>query len=258
MNILFTICGRAGSKGFKNKNLKMFNGVPLVYYSLAAIELFSRENKDKYDIDVVVNTDSRELIDITKKQRVIEINVINRDESLAGDKVPKETVIKDCLIKMIDKKNKSYDMVIDLDITSPLRTVKDIENAVNKKLSRDDTRVVFSVTEARRNPYFNMVKEEEGYYVKAVRSTYTTRQESPLIYDMNASIYVYSPKAMLEHDDDATFFNDKCDMIIMKDTGILDIDSEEDFELMQVVAKYLVKSSNEYAEIKEMAEALLA
>ena len=128
MNILFTICGRAGSKGFKNKNLKMFNGVPLVYYSLAAIELFSRKNRDQYDIDIVVNTDSRELIDITKKQRVIEINVINRDESLAGDKVPKETVIKDCLIKMIDKKNKSYDMVIDLDITSPLRTVKDIEN----------------------------------------------------------------------------------------------------------------------------------
>ena len=40
MNVLFTICGRAGSKGFKNKNLKMFLGVPLVYYSIAAIALY--------------------------------------------------------------------------------------------------------------------------------------------------------------------------------------------------------------------------
>ena len=40
MNILFTICGRAGSKGFKNKNLKEMNGVPLVYYTLAAIKAY--------------------------------------------------------------------------------------------------------------------------------------------------------------------------------------------------------------------------
>lgn len=37
MKILFTICGRAGSKGFKNKNLKKMNGVPLVFYTLASI-----------------------------------------------------------------------------------------------------------------------------------------------------------------------------------------------------------------------------
>ena len=58
MNILFTICGRAGSKGFKNKNLKKMNGVPLVYYTLAAIKGFS----DQYtngQIRIAVNTDSK-------------------------------------------------------------------------------------------------------------------------------------------------------------------------------------------------------
>ena len=39
--LLITICGRAGSKGFKNKNLKTFCGHPLVYYSLSAAELFT-------------------------------------------------------------------------------------------------------------------------------------------------------------------------------------------------------------------------
>ena len=40
MSILFTVCGRAGSKGFQSKNLKDFLGVPLVYYTLAAIRLW--------------------------------------------------------------------------------------------------------------------------------------------------------------------------------------------------------------------------
>ena len=42
MAILFTVCGRAGSKGFQSKNLKDFLGVPLVYYTLAAIRLWQQ------------------------------------------------------------------------------------------------------------------------------------------------------------------------------------------------------------------------
>ena len=42
MAILFTVCGRAGSKGFQSKNLKDFLSVPLVYYTLAAIRLWQQ------------------------------------------------------------------------------------------------------------------------------------------------------------------------------------------------------------------------
>ena len=44
--LLITICGRAGSKGFKNKNLKVFCGKPLVYYSLSAAELFVKNHPE--------------------------------------------------------------------------------------------------------------------------------------------------------------------------------------------------------------------
>ena len=47
--LLITICGRAGSKGFKNKNLKVFCGQPLVYYSLSAAELFARRHPELTD-----------------------------------------------------------------------------------------------------------------------------------------------------------------------------------------------------------------
>lgn len=44
--ILFTICGRAGSKGVAGKNLKTIYGKPMVYYSLSAIDLFIKENPE--------------------------------------------------------------------------------------------------------------------------------------------------------------------------------------------------------------------
>lgn len=248
MNILFTICGRAGSKGFKNKNLKSFLDVPLVYYSIAAIALYLQNSLKQKAVDVVLNTDSGDLTRIVSEQKEIPVQVIHRDSSLGGDAVPKVAVIKDCLVKMETYGQKKYDMVVDLDITSPLRTVQDIEAAIEKKRAREDTDVVFSVTEARRNPYFNMVKEEQGFYSKVIPSEYTARQQAPQFYDMNASIYAYSVAA-LKSKEPKVFFNDKCGMILMKDTGILDIDSEEDFQLMQAVGQYLFKSDNRFGDI---------
>ena len=58
--LLITICGRAGSKGFKNKNLKVFCGKPLVYYSLSAAELFIK-NHPELTVDIALNTDSEDL-----------------------------------------------------------------------------------------------------------------------------------------------------------------------------------------------------
>lgn len=254
MNILFTICGRAGSKGFKNKNLKAFLGIPLVYYSLAAVSLYIEKNIQKgVRADAVLNTDSEELIQIVSEQKIVPVNVIRREADLGGDAVPKVAVIRDCLLRMEEISGTCYDVVVDLDITSPLRTVQDIEAAISKKVSRTDTDVVYSVTDSRRNPYFNMVKEEDGFFLKAISSNFTARQQAPRFYDMNASIYVYSTQA-LKKKEPQIFFNDKCDAILMKDTGVLDIDSEEDFELMQVIAEFILQKDDEYKEISSRAK----
>lgn len=247
MNLLFTLCGRAGSKGVKNKNIRMFCGKPLPLYSLNAMLMYIQKFLcDSDRAEIALNTDCNELIEIITNARS-DVFVINRDNSLAGDIVPKVSVIRDCLNKSEKHFKCHFDVVVDLDITSPLRKVTDIKNAIDKKLSRNDTDVVYSVTNSRRNPYFNMVKEENGFFVKAIPSNYTTRQQTPCYYDMNASIYAYSPES-LKNKDASTFFNSNCDAIIMQDTGILDIDSEDDFELMQVIANYLFEKQS-YKEI---------
>ena len=247
MKILFTLCGRAGSKGVKGKNARDFLDVPLVWYSMANISLYIERYGAGDDIKVVLNTDSEPLKDLVRRVKDVPVTIIHREESLAGDKVPKVAVILDSLKKAEEAFNCKFDMVVDLDITSPLRTVEDVKNAIERKKQRNDVDVVYSVAPSRRNPYFNMVKEENGFFCKAIPSNFTTRQEAPVFYDMNASIYAYSPDA-LRNKDHATFFNSNCDAVVMKDTGILDIDSEEDYELMQVIAKYLYETEESFKE----------
>ena len=247
MNILFTLCGRAGSKGVKGKNARDFLDVPLVWYSMANIALYMEKYGVGDDIKVVLNTDSEPLKDLVRRVKDVPVTIIHREESLAGDRVPKVAVILDCLNKAEEVFACKFDMVVDLDITSPLRTVQDVKNAIDRKRQRPEVDVVYSVAPSRRNPYFNMVKEENGFFCKAIPSNFTTRQEAPVFYDMNASIYAYSPEA-LRNKEHATFFNSNCDAVVMKDTGILDIDSEEDYELMQVIAEYLYEKEVSFKE----------
>lgn len=249
MNILFTVCGRAGSKGVKNKNLKTFLGEPLVYYTMASIDLFIKRNKNKYNIDVSVNTDDQNLIKLAEETNLNVIS-IKRDPNLAEDDTPKVSVIRDALDKCENKKNYKYDVIVDLDITSPLRTVVDIENAVEKKINNRDIDIVFSVVESRRNPYFNMVKENDGIITRVIDSNYTARQQAPNIYDMNASIYAYSRDYLIDKVG-KDFFDAKVGITNMLETGILDIDSERDFELMQVVAEYLFNTNEGMKEVSD-------
>lgn len=249
MNVLFTLCGRAGSKGVKGKNVRDFCGAPLAWYSLSAIQLYKEKYTRAEDcVKVVLNTDSQELVSLVQKVTEVPVTVLEREEHLAGDKIPKVAVIYDCMTRASELFQMNFDVVVDLDITSPLRTVQDVANAIGRKIARPEVDVVYSVTHSRRNPYFNMVKEEKGFFCKAIASSFTTRQEAPVFYDMNASIYAYSPKALREKEHN-TFFNSNCDAVIMFDTGILDIDSEEDFELMQVMARYLFDNKTEFKQI---------
>ena len=253
MKILFTICGRAGSKGFKNKNLKEMNGVPLVYYTLAAIYEFSQHHPED-DISVYLNTDSKELAEIAQSQNLIPVNLAVRKEELAGHRAAKVEVIKDTFRQsgMTDA-----DVIIDLDITSPLRKAGDIEGVLAEYLGVAYD-VVFSVVKARRSPYFNMVeyKEENGYYQKICSSKYIARQQAPASFELNASIYAYDPE-FLKSKIEKTILDYRCGISIMKDYLVLDIDSEEDFEMMQYLHRMYCEDDKELNKIYETAKAML-
>ncbi len=247
MNILFTVCARSGSKGVKNKNIREFLGYPLIHYTLSAIDLFIKNNKE-YDVDICVSSDGENIIDIANK--FIKVESIKRPNDLSQDTTSKLLVIKHALKVMESRFDKKYDYIIDLDITSPLRTIRDIENALFKKFDKKDMDIVFSVVESRRNPSFNMVEIlEDDSVKKIIDSDITARQQAKKTYDMNASIYVYQREFLLL-ENSKNIFDGKCTVIKMLDTAILDIDCENDFELMSVIAKYLYENNELFKEIR--------
>lgn len=246
--LLITICGRAGSKGFKNKNLKVFCGKPLVYYSLSAAELFCR-NHPELQVDIALNTDSQDLADLVAAQYP-EVVYLPRGEELGGDKVPKMAVYQDSLRRMEAHTGAAYDWHMDLDITSPLRTAADIENAFAKKQAREDLDLVFSVCEARRNPWFNMVKTVGDHVEQVNKSAFTGRQQAPEVFDVNASIYVFK-RDFLANNTDGMLWRGKIGVSVMMDTGIIDIDSEHDYQLMEAIAAHLYRTEPAFAAVRD-------
>ncbi len=250
MRILFTVCGRAGSKGIKNKNFREFLGQPLLLYTFRAIDAYLSKHSD-ISADIALNTDSPEMKAIVRERVKRPVIIVDRKPELAGDRVAKIPVIADTMEEAARQTAAVYDMVVDLDITSPLRTVQDIENLIAKKTS-EDWDVVFSVTEARRNPYFNMVRlEDDGRAVLVNPSHYTARQQAPKIYDMNASLYAYSPEFLRSG---KPMFEGRCGIIEMMDTGVLDLDRKVDFELMQAVAKHLSERNVIFSSVLQYEE----
>lgn len=246
MNILFTICARAGSKGAKNKNVRIFCGKPLVHYTLVIYEKYREKYADAYTkIALALNTDSALLRQQVEAENVRHI-LIERKEELAGDAVSKADVIRDTLLgaEMIQKVK--YDLVVDLDLTSPLRNLEDVEGTINQVLQNETCNFAYSVTDARRNPYFNMVcRKENGYYERVIPTEFTARQQVPECFDMNASIYAYSREYLL----DLRAENRFALVWKMQDSVVLDIDSEMDFEIMELLTRYYW-TQGKYLDIK--------
>ena len=189
--MLFTLCGRAGSKGIPGKNEMNFLGVPLVYYSLAVISLFCSRHPE-ISCTLALTTDSKTLRSQIKRAEV-NCMVVDRPDALATERVSKVKAIAHAYAEAQRASSEPFDWVIDLDLTAPLRKVSDLEALVEAR-SSSDADTIFTVVKSRRNPYFNMVEFTDGLFCeRVISSSWNARQEAPETYDMNASIYGYAP-----------------------------------------------------------------
>ncbi|MCD6068711.1 MAG: cytidylyltransferase [Bacteroidetes bacterium] len=188
MNILITICARGGSKGIPGKNIKPIDHKPLVAYSILCAKEFAKHHHSK----LTLSTD-----DAAIRKAAAEFGLettYTRGEELAGDTAGKIDVIKDILYYEEGLLKAKYDLVLDLDVTSPLRSVSDLNKAFKILMDDPECITLFSVNPANRNPYFNMVEERGDGYIhlsKKLEGTLLTRQSAPKVYDVNASFYFY-------------------------------------------------------------------
>ncbi|MDP1689372.1 MAG: acylneuraminate cytidylyltransferase family protein [bacterium] len=227
MSILITICARGGSKGIPGKNIRSIAGRSLLDYSISIAKVFAK----KHEGIVALSTDS-EQIKAAAANKGIGL-MYTRPIHLATDSAGKIDTIKDVLIFEEKKIGKPFEYVLDLDVTSPLRTIEDLETAFEMFLKNDEALNMFSVNKAARNPYFNMVeKKENGFFtlVKSFEGTVLTRQSAPEVYDLNASFYFYR-RTFFDSGSKSVMTNRS--LIYLMSHTCFDLDHPIDFEFME-------------------------
>ena len=222
MKIICTICARKGSKGIKNKNLlKIKNNLNLIDYTLKQALKVKEINK------ILVSSDIKNLKTIKNKK----IFYLNRPRKLSGDKIGKLDVIRHA-VKFSEEHFKiNFGYIIDLDVTSPLRTVNDIKKAIQifkKKKSNN----LITFCKSRKNPYFNMIERKKNKFklIKNVKKIFLRRQDAPKAYEMNASIYIWKKKFLFSSN---SLFSNKTIGYEMPYERSIDIDSLSDYKIVK-------------------------
>src|SRR3990167_396051 len=151
--VLCTICARGGSKGVKNKNVRLLHGKPLIVYTIEQAKesgLFEH---------IVISTDS-DLIAAVAQEYGAEV-FFKRSDEMASDTAGKLDVIKDAFLRSEAHYQTTFDYLIDLDATAPLRSVQDIIDAYQQFL-KDDNDNLITAMPSRRSPYFNLVEVDSA------------------------------------------------------------------------------------------------
>ena len=145
--------------------------------------------------------------------------------------------------------NTKFDIIFDLDVTSPLREIKDIRNA-KKKFIRKKYNSLISVCHSRKNPYFNIVeKTKSGIRLVKFIKNYDRRQDIPEVFDVNASIYIWKRQALIKS---KKIVNNHTGIFIMPKSRSIDIDDKFDFDVVKKLMKKInMRNINNFLNLKK-------
>lgn len=227
MNTTCVIGARGGSKGLAGKNIRPLLGKPLIAWSIE--QALACPEIDR----VVISTDSAAIAEVARAFGA-EVPFM-RPAELASDTAGKWEVWQHALKACEAHYGEPIDLFVDLDCTSPLRDVEDISRAI-AQFRASDVDAVFSVCEARKNPYFNMLEVVDGYQriCKALPRPIVRRQDAPKVYEHVASIYVLSPDYLRRGTGLLSGRTQGYDIGAAKSA---DVDSELDFEWIEYLMK---------------------
>jgi CMP-N-acetylneuraminic acid synthetase len=224
MNII-TICARGGSAGVPGKNIRPLCGKPLIGWTIE--QAFASKVAD----GVFVSTDSE---DIARVARSFGAQVpFLRPAELATSTAGKLPVIQH-LVQWVEAQHGPVSSIVDLDPTSPLRDIADIQTCFSMLDAATD--VVITGYEADKNPYFNMVEvKANGFYERVClpSSEVLGRQSAPKVFAMNASIYAWHRHSLSS----SLWDSPKIRLHVMPRERSVDIDHEIDFDLVALLMK---------------------
>lgn len=218
------IPARSGSKGLKDKNIKLLRGIPLLGYSVAAAQ------KSGFFDEVMVSTDSVAYAEIAQKCGAAVPFL--RSTELGSDSAGSWAVVREVL-KNYENLEMQFDTVCLLQPTSPLRTAEDIVGAY-ALLEEKQANAVTSVCLVDHSPLWSMVLPEDQSLRKFRQSILSNRQRQQLdtYYRLNGAIYIRK----LEYGDSGIVIMEEPEYAyVMERSNSVDIDTLEDFQLAEFI-----------------------
>jgi CMP-N,N'-diacetyllegionaminic acid synthase len=216
MPTLFLIPARGGSKGIPGKNVKLFAGKPLVSYSIALARQFAQDN------DICLSTDDDAIAVVAEKMGLPV--PFRRPTELATDTATSNDVIMHAL-GFYESLGRTYDNIILLQPTSPLRKAFHVKEALS--LYTDEIDLVLSVKLTEANPYFVLFEEnKDGLLEKSKTGNFTRRQDCPKVWQANGAIYIYNVQSLKQGVEPT---NRRIIKYVMESKFSADIDTELDW-----------------------------
>lgn len=223
MNNIAIIPARSGSKGLIDKNIKLLNGKPLLYYTIeAAIKsnLFSC---------VHVSTDSQLYAEIAE-QYGADVPFL-RNESLASDEADTWDVVR-FVIKAYEEIGRAFDTIAILQPTSPLRDKTDIIEAYNFYIENNANSVI-SVCEMEHSPLWsNVLSMNRSMENFIMPENNKRRQDLPVYYRENGAIYIQDKELVLNY---GNVYGKNSYAYIMSKEKSIDIDCSLDFKIAEII-----------------------
>lgn len=223
MKNLAIIPARSGSKGLKDKNVKLLNGVPLIGYSIdVAMSTGIFE-------EVMVSTDSEQYADIAKKCGA---NVpFLRSERNSTDAASSWDVVRE-IIENYRKQGREFDTVCLLQPTSPLRISQDIIGAYDLFEKKSATTII-SVCESDHSPLWQNILDESLSMDNFIKTDKSSRQMLDTYYRINGAVYIVNVEHIMKN----TNIYENSYAYIMPRERSIDIDEELDF----IIAEALIQ-----------------
>lgn len=225
MKRIAIIPARSGSKGLKDKNIKLFNGKPLIAHTITCAAESGVFDK------IFVSTDSQLYADIAI-QYGADASFL-RSEINSSDSADSWDVIKEVITKLREF-GEDYDEIMLLQATSPLRKPEDIIKSL-ELLHEKRGNAVISLTECDHSPIWCNTLPEDGNMDYFDRKEYKglPRQALPVFYRYNGAIYLVTLKELEKEN----MFENGCYAYIMPRERSIDIDTALDFLIAETIMK---------------------
>ena len=226
------VFARGGSKGLPRKNIKVLAGKPLIAWAIETALKVSEVNR------VVVSTEDPDIADIAREFGA-EVPFI-RPKNLASDNASEWDAWRHALLTLRDIEGEFPDPFISVPSTAPLRLPDDIRACIST-YNQGGADVVLAVTEAHRNPWFNMVITENDGTVRLVNEFsgfINRRQDAPSVRDVTTVAYVANPHFILENN---RIFDGIVKSISVPVERAIDIDTPHDFAIAEFLMNQRIK-----------------